>query len=1105
MASLLNRQREEPGKVPLIFLQGFVINDLAGAGLFASVPPVPELVHPSRFSRLGRPFVLLALLASSCAATAAEPAPIPRISDVFNIPVNGMYPHNRDDYRFKVMYPAILETDSMVAATASVEINDAGIRYQRWTSTSFWNRSGDGEATTRTYSPHLPASTGSLAYKSRVYLNTGLSYRVMDRDPAVPAMSISSGAGSVIGDISDRYVILHTIDAYSYGTDLQFLDTDSLSPSGTVEAKVRTARVAIGENEIFLASEKNGRLKLHRMAYPDFSKGNVVKAKLGGVAGTYSWINHFSPLHAVAVDQAGHEVIIRWSDPLNGGKIRLYRSSDTTSHRWFETGGRLGVISTYPELSISHVRFNANGTYDFEPAGMPKGFRNLAIHSIGPDSVFMAGPKDNSNFRNTATWCHRVSLAPGRQLYVDPAVADEQDGQIRFRVSLDRASDTPVTFDYQAASRTADEGEDFPPTSGSATLVPGETETFISVPLIEDYTLERPEALELQITGLSGAFCDSLRTPGRIRGSGMRVRWDIKNDTDGVLPTLDASVPTFGGMHTLTFPGGPVVARDHGFEQFIPIAENGGSYYYARGQKLGTDQFVLCQFDPARGELTEVFPNDAPRKRDGDELIVQNGQRGYLRYSFFDGFPTLSLDHVTVSENGGPQTFIARSERTWDDFNVTTQWADLWQEFGTFTVERTVAHDLLFHFEPESDGESSIDLRPPLLVNFWKPGNGQPSSTLLKVTVKDSTAVTTTPVATTVKADVLACSGNRLWLGERGNPLLQGMKFENGTLVPAGTAKLPTGASLNWLGYYNESYSGQGLACDGDRLLSGFFYSYQNRGSLMVSGASSAKPATKLMKSTGPGSANLIFAGYQAVGMNDASVGTDGAVQILDSRSGKKLALLKAPVTEPSFGYSLAYCGNILWIGAPRADGGKVYGFNVPGFTPGPILYRPYSGQPAGAFGYAIAGSESHLVIGEPSNQGPGTAWVFSPDGNGLKRGLSSRARDTVDGFGARVAVRGERVLIGGSRLALELNSLATTPQPWPAVPTEQIPDGSHYQAMLWNDIDYSPIPLRASCHGLADHASGWAIGLLDDCAVLASRGPDGGAVEVYKFAAPSP
>jgi hypothetical protein len=1061
------------------------------------------LVHLSHFSRLKRSFALLAIVATSFDACATEPAPVPRISDVFNLPVNGMYPYGREDYRFNVMYPAILETDSMIAATSSVEVNDSGIRYYRWTSTNFWDHPGEG-ATTRNYSPHLPASIGSLAYKSRIYLNNGLSYRVLDRNPAVPALSINCGAGSLIGDISDQYVILHTTDAYSYGTDLQFLDTDSLNPVGKVTAKVRTARVAIGETEIFLASEKNDTVKLHRMAYPDFSQGSVVKAKLGGVAGTYSWIEHFSPVHAVLTDKTGHEVLIRWSDPFNGGKIRFYKSPDTTRHRWFESGGRLGIISMYPELSISHVRFNADGTYAFEPAGVPKGFRDLAIHSIGPDSVFIAGPKDNSNFRNTATWCHRVSLAPGRQLYVEPAVADEQDGEIRFRVSLDRASDIPVTFDYQAASRTAEVGDDFPPTSGSATLAPGETETFISVPLIEDYTIERPEALELQITGLSGAFCDNLRTSGRIRGSGMRLIDDVKFDTDSVVPTLDASVPKFGGVHTLNFAGGSVVARDYGFEQFIPIAENGGNYYYARGQKLGTDEFVLCQFDPSRGELTEVFNSDAPRKRDGDYLIVQNGS-GYLRYGFFDGFPTISLDHVAVAENGGPQSFTTRSERSSENFEVTADWSGF-TDYGEVSFDQNAARDLRLHVEPHGDGNAFFDLKATLRINLLRSGSFSISQQRATVGILDGTAVITTPVATTLTADVIAASGNRLWLGQRGKSLLEGWKFENGALTAGTSVKLPAGASLNWLGYHDESFSGQGLACDGERLLSGFFYSYQNRGSLAISGASSTKPAMKLMKTTGPGGANLIFTTYQAVGITDATLPNDGVVQVLDNRSGKKLATLKAPVNEPSFGHALAYCGNILWVAAPRPDGGKVYGFNVPGFTPGPVLSRPFpSERTVGAFGYSIAGSESHLVIGEPSSQGPGTAWVFAPDGSGLQRDLWSGAREMVDGFGARVAARGERVLVGSSRITWELNPLASTAQQWPATPVEEVPDGSHFQALLWEDFNYQPTRLRTSCHGLADHASGWAIALLDDCAVIAARGPNGGALEVYKFDAPEP
>lgn len=699
-----------------------------------------DTVHPAYRGRLRALAATLAVAAASEVLQAAEPAPIPRISDVFNIPVATMYPYDRYDFRFKVTLPAIIESESMVAAGLSVGYIDGGIRYNDWKSVLFWDHANGGEPVRKTFTSRVPAYYGSVAYKSRIFLSTGNGgYRIVDRDPAVQDRSVGLGAGHLLGAISDRYIIFHTRDAYYDGTDLKFVDPQSLALVGTVRTKIRTARVAIGENEIYLASEKNGTVKLHRLAMPDFSRSTVVKAKLTGVAGSFSWIDHFSPLHAVAINKAGREVVIRWSDPLNGGKIRLYQAPVRPRSNWFETEGRLGVIGTQPDLWVSHVRFHANGTYDFEPAGMPRGFQRLGFHSFGPQSVFIAGPTNTSVLQSPADWCHRVRLAPGRQLYVEPAVADERDGELRFRVSLDRASDTPVTFDYQAASRSAMAGLDFTPVSGSKTLAPGETETFVTVPLIEDLMIERPETLELQITGLSGAFCDDLRTPGRIRGSGMRV---VAIEDGTVPPMLDGSVPTTGGVHTLDFPGGSVVAREHGFSQFVPIAGNAGSYYYARGQRLGTDQFVLCQFDPARGELTEVFDHEAPRKPVGDQLIVRESA-GYVRYGFFDGFPVVSMKDLTAIKGGGAQTLIVPGERSTGDLGFAVEWADPAKAAGPVSFSLTPAGDIAFHIDPPDNGTGASDKNPSIFVTLSRGGTASTSRQRTGFTLADPvTAVT---------------------------------------------------------------------------------------------------------------------------------------------------------------------------------------------------------------------------------------------------------------------------------------------------------------------------------------------------------------------------
>jgi hypothetical protein len=1043
--------------------------------------------------RVLHPLAMALLLSGSLSG---EPVPETRITDIFGVSTAGMRPADQEDFRRLVTKPAILETESTLALAETVRRTNNGMTFDYWDSVTFMNPDGSGEVTRKSLASYLIASFGSFACKSRVFLNSGTGYVVVDRDPAVPNKFIEVGGGSALGAVTDEFVILHTRDAKFYGTDIRFLDAKTLQPVGTVTTKVRTARVAASQGQIFLASETGGKVKLHRMAYPDFSGGSVVKAKLSNLPGTYSWVEHFSPNFAVVTDLQGREILVRWSDPAKGGKPSLFQPPAGQRQVWFEAGGRLGVFSTYPELTVSHVTFG-NGSYTFEPAGVPKGFRNCGIHSIGPDSVFFTAPTSNLIYGSPSGWTTRVRLAPGRQLFVDAPVAEERDGQIKFKVSLDRPSVAPVTFDYQTADRSAVAGEDFSAISGTATIAPGETGITITVPLLEDHAIEGPETFEFQITGLSGAFCDNLVTPGRIRGSGMRVVEVVDVDDGSVLPTLDGSLSRTSGVPSLAFAGGTVNARDHGFEYFIPIAGNGGSYHYARGHRLGSDSIVLCQFDPARGELTEIFTSEEARKRDGDQFILKNGN-GYVRYGFFDGLPVLSLEGLAVAEGGGAQTLAVRSERTLSDLDFSAAWADPSEAFGPISFSRDASGDILFHIDPPDDGRGGYDLEPGVVAGVSAGGFGGSQRTAFSLS--ESKTVATVRVGTASRtADGLVASGNRVWLCERGATVLEGLKFESGALLPAGTAKMPPGAVLDWAGYYNNGYSGQGLAFDGSRLLSGYRSSFPNLGAVAFANASSTKPAAKLFKTGAQGGSRLAFSSYLAIGESVPTLPGEGVVQIVDVRSNKQLKSLKAPIPEPSFGHSLAFSGDTLWISAPRPGGGKVYGFKAPGFTPVATLTSPVP-VANGLFGYSIAGSSEHLIVGEPSSRAPGAAWVYPVGGGSVLKRLDSGAKRRSDGFGARVAARNGRLMVGSARITWELNTLTTTPQIWPVDPTPAEPDGTHYPVLLWEDLDAPAIQLKSARYGLPDHASGGGVALLDDGAVFPSRGPDGGGLEFHRF-----
>ena len=79
------------------------------------------------------------------------------------------------------------------------------------------------------------------------------------------------------------------------------------------------------------------------------------------------------------------------------------------------------------------------------------------------------------------------------------------DEDIAFTVTLTPASTELVTVDYRTVARTATEGEDFTPTSGTLEFAPDDTEKTVRVPIIDDNVEDDGETFLLDLFDASGA------------------------------------------------------------------------------------------------------------------------------------------------------------------------------------------------------------------------------------------------------------------------------------------------------------------------------------------------------------------------------------------------------------------------------------------------------------------------------------------------------------------------------------------------------------------------------------------------------------------------
>jgi hypothetical protein len=114
---------------------------------------------------------------------------------------------------------------------------------------------------------------------------------------------------------------------------------------------------------------------------------------------------------------------------------------------------------------------------------------------------------------------------------IDDLTVDEADGGAAFSVSLSEPADTDVTVSYDTEDATATAGSDYTSTSGTLTILAGQTSGTISVPVIDDSVPdEGNETFNVNLLGATGAeIVDS-------QGQGTIV------DNDGTQPPASFSI-----------------------------------------------------------------------------------------------------------------------------------------------------------------------------------------------------------------------------------------------------------------------------------------------------------------------------------------------------------------------------------------------------------------------------------------------------------------------------------------------------------------------------------------------------------------------------------
>jgi meiotically up-regulated gene 157 (Mug157) protein len=119
-----------------------------------------------------------------------------------------------------------------------------------------------------------------------------------------------------------------------------------------------------------------------------------------------------------------------------------------------------------------------------------------------------------------------------------------------------------------------------------------------------------------------------------------------------------------------------------------------------------------------------------------------------------------------------------------------------------------------------------------------------------------------------------------------------------------------------------------------------------------------------------------------------------------------------------SFGFSVAVTDNHIVVGAPNNDdpsnSGSVYVYNLDGT--GQVKITASDGELGDAFGYSVAVSDNHIVVGAPEDDDAGSqsgsVYVYNLDGTGEQKITASDGAQN-DQFGYSVAIQGDKIIVG--------------------------------------------------------------------------------------------
>ena len=314
----------------------------------------------------------------------------------------------------------------------------------------------------------------------------------------------------------------------------------------------------------------------------------------------------------------------------------------------------------------------------------------------------------------------------------DVAVA-EDGGLASFTVTLDQSAPKAVTVEYATADGTAAAGSDYESTSGSLVITAGSLSGTIVVPILDDAVPELAETFLITLSDAVNATISDDEATGTI----------ADNDTphlsiDDVTVEEDAGFADFTVM--LDQAGMDPVTVEYATADGTAVAGSdytltSGTLTIAAGSLSGT--VVVPVLDDALDELDETFRLTLSNAANAS--ISEDEGTGTITD---DDMATLSIEDVTVAEDGGPASFTVTLDQAAPEA-VTVDYAtsdgtavagsDYTSTSGTLTIaagslSSTIAVQIVDDILHEQSETFTLALTSGVNVNI---SDGQGTGTIL--------------------------------------------------------------------------------------------------------------------------------------------------------------------------------------------------------------------------------------------------------------------------------------------------------------------------------------------------------------------------------------